>query len=182
MKNKIICNLMVLTALSVSIGAQAETMYKCATEDGSINYQATKCTGMKELATKNLNGARGSSTSGTVSVMVAPNGAYYTEVYVNGTSMQMVVDTGAAYVALPISMGKSLGLSCGELQPMVTAAGVSVGCRILIPTLQIGSIILKNVAGLLAPNLAAGPLLGQSALRRLMVAQMNGTMIIRSMQ
>ena len=188
MKSNIIKSYMQWACLIITLAAydiSAETMFKCAAADGSINYQTSKCTGMKELATKSLlnNGnAPISDTSGIVSVLAAPNGAYYTDVSVNGTAMTMQVDTGATSVALSMSMAKSLRLTCGEAQIMKTASDLIMACRTQIKTLQIGSITLRNVDAVLVPNLTSGPLLGQTALKRLMVAQSNGTITLRSMR
>jgi aspartyl protease family protein len=137
---------------------------------------------MKEIATKYIGGARGSSTGGSVEIKTSPNqyNAFFTDVSINGTPMNMIVDTGAAYVSIPLQMAGKLGLSQGTAQAMSTANGVALSYLTTIATLKIGNITLKNVAAQLTPNGTPYGLLGQSALSQLMVTQMDGTMMLRS--
>jgi clan AA aspartic protease (TIGR02281 family) len=159
------------------IGTTGETLYKCADSDGKVSYQSSACVASKEVSQKPLKYTAQDAMVGvndpTASVTVYPqsNGAYYTMASINGYPTQIMIDTGASTVAIPVALANRMGLKCGAIVVTNGSAGDSTGCWTRIDTLKIGAITLTHVDAILLPNLTSGPLLGQTALKRLKVEQ-----------
>lgn len=129
------CFLLVCILLLAPIGAEADTVFKCRGADGNLHYQSSKCAQAEEVSSW---GARSSSTvqvveggeageAGAAFVMVRKNAfnAYWLRGSVNGTSVAMVVDTGASFVSIPFLLAKQLGLRCYSQVAMSTANGIT---------------------------------------------------------
>jgi len=98
-------------------------------------------------------------------------GHFVTAADINGTSIQVLVDTGATVVALSYEDARDAGLRPGNLDfnvPVATANGVARAARVRIDRIVIDGLRVDDVDGLVLPEGALrGTLLGMSFLSRL---------------
>ncbi len=100
--------------------------------------------------------------------------------HINGRPVQFMLDTGATDVSVPADLAERLGLERGAPVTLSTANGRSEGYRTRIELLQLGDIVLRDVAALVAPGLDGDQvLLGMSALKKLEFTQRGGSMLLR---
>jgi aspartyl protease family protein len=110
-----------------------------------------------------------SGPDGTVNVRMATDGHYHVIAKVNGERIEMLVDTGASTVVLPIEAAKDLGVDVGALSfstPFETANGRVMGASFRLKVVEIGGIVRRNVAASVVPDLDK-PLLGMSFINTL---------------
>ena len=99
-------------------------------------------------------------------------GHFLAEATVNGTALQMLVDTGASFVSLSAKDAELLGLHPGERDftyRVSTANGVVKAALVRLREMQVGDVSLRDVQALV-PEASGGPpmsLLGMSFLKRL---------------
>ncbi len=111
----------------------------------------------------------------TVVKMEQLNGVYVMPCKVNGLTLKFIIDTGASDVCISLTealfMLKNGYLSkddiIGTEYYTIANGDVEEGTKILIDSIIIGNIILKNVSASVIHSLKAPLLLGQSALSRL---------------
>ena len=98
-------------------------------------------------------------------------GHFITSADINGTSIRVLVDTGATAVALSYEDARSVGLRPGSLDytvPVSTANGVTQAARVRLKKVVIDGVSVDDVDGLVLPEGALeGTLLGMSFLGRL---------------
>ena len=98
-------------------------------------------------------------------------GHFVTKADINGSSIRVLVDTGASLVALSYEDAQDAGLRPGNLDfnvPVSTANGTAQAARVKIDRIDIDNIIVEDVDGLVLPDGALqGTLLGMSFLSRL---------------
>jgi aspartyl protease family protein len=98
-------------------------------------------------------------------------GHYITTADINGTSIRVLVDTGATAVALSYEDAQSAGLRPNTLDynvPVSTANGVTNAARVKLRKVEIDNVRVTDVDGLVLPEGAMqGTLLGMSFLGRL---------------
>lgn len=113
---------------------------------------------------------------GTVNVRMADDGHYHVIARVNGERVEMLVDTGASTVVLPIGMARDLGVDVDALSfttPFETANGRVMGARFTLKAIEIGGILRRNVAASVVPDLSK-PLLGMSFINTLSAYSVSG--------
>ncbi|MBX9645324.1 MAG: TIGR02281 family clan AA aspartic protease [Novosphingobium sp.] len=108
------------------------------------------------------------------------SGQFHLTASVNGGDVRFLVDTGADMVALTEDTAQELGITVGEMQPiMQTAAGVGYAAPVLIDELVVAGVTLSNVEAVVAQDLGVN-LLGQSVLGKLGSVNLQGDqMVIR---
>lgn len=116
--------------------------------------------------------ARPTAITGPQVVLTADSrGHHKTFAHVDGRSFQVLVDTGASFVALTEMDAANLGFRPHPSDKAVvlrTANGEIHGRRFLIPKLSIGELSVRDVDAVVLPREALGiSLLGQSFLKRL---------------
>lgn len=98
-------------------------------------------------------------------------GHFITTADINGSSITVLVDTGATAVALSYEDASAAGLRPGSLNydvPVSTANGVAKAARVKIDQISVDGIEVEDVEGLVLPEGALrGTLLGMSFLSRL---------------
>lgn len=95
----------------------------------------------------------------------ARDGHFYAETIVDGTPVEMVVDTGASVIALTASDASAVGLSWDDTQIMPIGTGASgtvYGVPAQLPEVEIGGIVRRNVRAVIIPEGLEVSLLGQS--------------------
>jgi aspartyl protease family protein len=116
----------------------------------------------------------------------AGNGGHFvTTADINNRSIEVLVDTGASAVALSYEDAERLGLRPGSLKYDVdvsTANGIGKAARVTLREVEIDSIRVSNVDGLVLPRGALrGTLLGMSFLGRLRSFSVeNGRLILKN--
>ena len=98
-------------------------------------------------------------------------GHFVVSANINGTSVTVLVDTGATVVALSYQDASDVGLRPGSLDydvPVSTANGIAHAAQVKIDRISIDGIEVEDVEGLVLPEGALrGTLLGMSFLSRL---------------
>jgi aspartyl protease family protein len=109
-------------------------------------------------------------------------GHFWTEARVDGRRMDFVVDTGASTISLRESDAARLGLHPSERDYTVkvnTANGVSRAAPVELRTVEIGDVVVRNVAALVHPDNALGVnLLGMSFLSRVRWTHEHGKLML----
>lgn len=98
-------------------------------------------------------------------------GHFITSADINGTSIRVLVDTGATVVALSYEDARNVGLRPHSLEfdvPVSTANGIAKAARVRLDRVTIDGLEVDDVDGLVLPEGALrGTLLGMSFLSRL---------------
>lgn len=96
---------------------------------------------------------------------------------INQHRMRFMIDTGATRVAVPGNLARQAGLTFGRQLMTNTAAGQVQAFQTIIPTLQLGTIIMHNTHALILDKLDQ-VLIGMSVLKQFKVSQYDGKMSI----
>lgn len=112
------------------------------------------------------------------------NGHYIAEADINGTTILVMVDTGATGVALSYEDAEKAGLRPRGLDfdiPINTANGVVKAARVKLRRVEVDNVRVRDVDGLVLPEGAMrGSLLGMSFLSRLSSFKIeNGVLYLR---
>ncbi|HXT09503.1 MAG TPA: TIGR02281 family clan AA aspartic protease [Roseiarcus sp.] len=120
---------------------------------------------------------------GEKSIAADAGGQYSLDVLIGGQNVHMMVDTGATMVVISAAVADRLGLSpeAGRKWRVHTANGDSIATEALLPSVDLGTIYMKDVPALIAPRDAGEVnLLGASFLKRLAgVESRNGVLVLR---
>jgi aspartyl protease family protein len=112
-------------------------------------------------------------------------GHFVTTAKINNTSISVLVDTGATAVALSFEDAQNAGLQPNTLKfdvPVNTANGRADAARVKLRKVEVGTIRVPDVEGLVLPKGAFhGTLLGMSFLGRLTSFSVeNGKLILKN--
>ncbi len=125
-----------------------------------------------------INVARDTSQERAVRIRKRPDGHFAIRGNVNGTSMVLMVDTGASSVVLTHQDARKIGVDVDKLRFTIavrTANGTSYTAPILLRQITVGSITLAKVTALVAkPGALNESLLGMSFLTRLRSYEFSG--------
>jgi aspartyl protease family protein len=98
-------------------------------------------------------------------------GHFVTHAEINGSRIRVLVDTGATAVALSHRDAAKAGFRPEDLDfdvPVSTANGIVKAARVTIERIEVGSILVEDIDGMVLPKGAlSGSLLGMSFLSRL---------------
>ena len=75
---------------------------------------------------------------------------FHVDAVVNGHVTSFLIDTGASDVAMTLKDARGVGIDVDRLtfdQPYQTANGVVMGARIMLDSIQVGAITVRNVRG-----------------------------------
>ena len=116
-------------------------------------------------------GAANVANAAITELKASTGGHFIVSASINGTSVTVLVDTGATTVALSYQDASDVGLRPGSLDydvPVSTANGIAKAARVKIDRISIDGIEVEDVEGLVLPDGAlSGTLLGMSFLSRL---------------
>lgn len=126
------------------------------------------------------------STSGrrTATITAKDDGHYWTRALVNRkASIEFMVDTGASVIALTQADARKMGLKPERLDykwEIRTAGGITKGASVIIESIKINQVHIKNVEAMVLDSDLEQSLLGMSFLRELYSYEVRGDrMIIR---
>jgi clan AA aspartic protease (TIGR02281 family) len=178
---KLIQSLLLLGMLPLA-EAGADTVFKCQGADGRTHYQSSRCLQANEVS----HWAPREFTAipyKPASLVIPVDGslAYRVNGEINGSTVNMTVDTGAAMVSIPQTLADKLKLVRGQSHQFSTANGLTTGYRTTLHTLKVGDFTLTDVDAAIMSNLPGGVLLGQTALGRLKVEQAKGELRISAL-
>jgi len=109
-------------------------------------------------------------------------GHFVAEARLNGTSVDMLVDTGATITVLPETVAEDIGIFLSEADykfPVRTANGTTYGARTVIDGFRLGEIRLDSIETLVLRDESLGkPLLGMSVLNQLERFDMSGGTLV----
>ena len=100
----------------------------------------------------------------------AGDGHFYADVTIDGTSAQMLVDTGASMVALTAEDADAMGVPWNEDEVHMVARGANgpvYGVSVVLNQVQIGQLEAQNVEAVVIPEGLGISLLGQSFLSKI---------------
>jgi aspartyl protease family protein len=122
------------------------------------------------------------SGSRMVTIRQAGNGHFQLDAVVDGRRLEFLVDTGATGVALRETDAARLGIHPAERDytgRSATANGVVRVAPVMLNRVEVGDIVLYNVAAVVFPDQTLGQnLLGMSFLSRVRWQQENGRLVL----
>ena len=121
------------------------------------------------LGSNQISNARSSFTaSSSVTVVADSRGQFMTTGSINGATIQMLVDTGATFVALGVEDARRMGINYlkGERAMSRTANGLARVYKVKLDSVKIGDISLTNVDATIHESEMPFALLGMSFLNR----------------
>lgn len=160
----------VLATLGLSFFAAV--LLKPPAEQAAIAAESTEEQGGKSMASQD--------DSDALLLRRDESGQFHLNASVNGGDVRFLVDTGADMVALTEDTAEELGITVGEMQPiMQTASGVGYGAQVTLDEVVVAGVTLTNVDAVVAQGLSTN-LLGQSVLGKLGSVNLQGDqMVIR---
>ncbi len=124
---------------------------------------------------------RGAQTAGngsaTFTTSRAPDGHFYADVRINGSTSRMMIDTGASSVILSRADAQRAGIQArsGEFTAIARTAGGEIALKpVTIDRIALGSIDSRNVGAMVAESDLPVSLLGQSFLERVGTVEISG--------
>lgn len=107
-------------------------------------------------------------------------GHYIAEGEINGRRVTFLLDTGATWVALPLSLGRELGLKRGAAVTLLTANGPAPGYQTRLERVRLGPLELTDISAVMSDGLDSDVvLLGMSFLKRVEFTQRGDQLILR---
>jgi aspartyl protease family protein len=122
--------------------------------------------------------------TGMVEIRAGRHGHFLTTAQLNGQSVEVLVDTGASFVALTYEDAQRLGIyvsAADFTQQVNTANGIAKIAPIVLDTISLGNIVLRNVSAAVSePGRLGTTLLGMTFIGRLSRTEMrNGLLILQ---
>lgn len=108
------------------------------------------------------------------------NGHFRTQGQINGRTVNFIVDTGASVVSMSVTDAEAIGLRYqpGQTVQVSTANGVTVGWRVKLSTVRLGSLDVYDVEALVTPAPMPYVLLGNSYLTRFQMTRTNDQLVL----
>jgi aspartyl protease family protein len=121
------------------------------------------------LGSNQISNARSSfNASSSVTLVADSRGQFMTTGSINGAVIQMLVDTGATFVALGVADARRMGINYlqGERAMSRTANGIAKVYKVKLESVKVGDISLTNVDATIHESEMPFALLGMSFLNR----------------
>jgi aspartyl protease family protein len=109
-------------------------------------------------------------SGGSVTIRKSDDGHFWTDARVNGRSQRFMIDTGASYVALPLSDAKRLGVTPRRedyVATVQTANGPAKAAPVVLRDIRISGVMLHDVDAVVLDHGLDTALLGMSFMGRL---------------
>ena len=118
-----------------------------------------------------------------VAISANQGGQFDVDTLVNGTHVSMIADTGATLVTLSHEDARRIGIDVNGLDYAVklhTANGLTYGAMIDVDEIEVGGILVRQVAAIVSqPNVLHRSLLGMSYLRQVKAEFADDQLILR---
>lgn len=175
----IIVTFFLAAAVAATIGLYLDPKLE-ATEEASAAAGAPAAPNVASLAVESRESTQ--SARRTATITARPDGHYWTRALVNRkASVEFMVDTGASVVALTYDDAQKMGLRPDTLDyrwEIHTAGGITLGASVLIDSIQINQVNIKNVEAMVLRSDLKQSLLGMSFLRELYSYEFRGNRMI----
>lgn len=115
-----------------------------------------------------------------ISMAQAADGKFYAEAYVNEQRTRWMLDPEASSLAIGQDDANRLDISRlqrGDMATLRTPSGPYIGERVILGSLRIGEVELRNVEVIIVPSLPV-PILGKSFLDRFKVQRNNDILLL----
>ncbi|ORU93518.1 MAG: aspartyl protease [Cycloclasticus sp. symbiont of Bathymodiolus heckerae] len=122
------------------------------------------------------------ASDGAAEVTLQQNrqGHYIADGKLNGHWATFVLDTGATNVSIPRAVADEMGLTEGSPERTRTANGDVVVYRVILESVMLGAIELRNVAAHINPHMdGKAVLLGMSFLKHVEMSQKDKQLVLR---
>jgi aspartyl protease family protein len=127
---------------------------------------------------QNISGNR-SDHSTTIKLTANKQHQYLANGKIGYTTGVFIVDTGATEVVVPQQLARSANLLQGAPTKAMTANGLITVYSTIIPVMNIGPLVIRNVEASINPAMeGSGILLGMSALKDMEILHSNGVLTI----
>ena len=107
----------------------------------------------------------------SVEIEANQHGQYVATADIEYSSIRVLIDTGASFVALSFEDAEDAGLRPRSLTydvPINTANGLVQGAKVMLDRVEVGNVVVRDVEGIVLPRGAYnGTLLGMSFLGKL---------------
>jgi len=126
-------------------------------------------------------GSTGAAPSGDKIVLTAGSGGHFmTEGGINGRAAYFMVDTGATSVSIGAAEADRLGLDYKSGHPvrLNTANGVTAGWRVMLASVRVRDVEVRNVEAVVSQQPMPYVLLGNSFLGRFQMRRENDQMVL----
>ena len=125
-------------------------------------------------------GIGGAARSGRLVLIADSRGHFVDRGYINGKTMQYMVDTGASLIGIGQADAERMGLPFQKGIPVMvrTANGNTQGWRIKLDTVRVGDITVYGVDAVVSPQPMPFVLLGNSFLSQLHMIRQGNEMVL----
>ena len=108
------------------------------------------------------------------------NGHFRPQGQINGKTVTFMVDTGASVVSLSVAEAEAIGIKYtnGDRVLLNTANGQTIGWKIQLSSVRLGSVDIYNVDALVTPAPMPYVLLGNSYLTRFQMTRTNDQLVL----
>jgi len=137
---------------------------------------------LEQQANPNLRPEAVFTEAGTAEVILMQNrqGHYLAEGQINNSRALFILDTGATNISIPGKLANRMNLTAGSPQRTRTANGDITVYKVLLDSVKLGSIELKNIPAHINPSMEGeAVLLGMSFLKHLEMIQKNQLLTLR---
>ncbi|MEM9532746.1 MAG: TIGR02281 family clan AA aspartic protease [Pseudomonadota bacterium] len=105
---------------------------------------------------------------------------YVANALINGSEVEIMVDTGATQVAISEGLARRLSLPQGAAFTVSTANGTARAYATRITSIRLGPIEMRDISAAVVPNMSSPDvLLGMNFLRELELVQREGRLVLR---
>jgi aspartyl protease family protein len=126
-------------------------------------------------------GGGSGNTDGTRIVLTAGGGGhFFSQGQINGSAVQLVVDTGATSITLSAADAKRIGLDFqkGPMVTVSTANGIIPSWRVKLASVRVADVTIYDVDGMVTSGSMPYVLLGNSFLSRFQMTRTNDQMVL----
>lgn len=168
---------------SVAVGQTHQGVKVMAVETGQAVVEIGGSRQTLRLGEGPVHAAPGTTESGDrrrIVLHASSNGHFRTQGQINGKTVNFIVDTGASVVSMSVTDADAIGLpyKSGQTVQVNTANGVTVGWRIRLATVRLGSLDIYDVEALVTPAPMPYVLLGNSYLTRFQMSRTNDQLVL----
>jgi aspartyl protease family protein len=131
-------------------------------------------------APASVGGGSGNAEGTRIVLTAGGGGHFFSQGQINGSAVQLVVDTGATSITLSAADAKRIGLDF-QKAPMVTvstANGIIPSWRVKLASVRVGDVTVYDVDGMVTYGSMPYVLLGNSFLTRFQMTRTNDQMVL----
>lgn len=126
-------------------------------------------------------GTNGTARSDQLVLIADARGHFVNRGYINGKTMQYMVDTGASTIAIGRADADRMGLAYQQGTPVLmrTANGTAQGWRLKLSSVKIGEMEVYDIEAVVAPESMPYVLLGNNLLTQFQMTRKGNEMVLK---